>query len=144
MTDLKPPLLIYIAGPYRAETTWKRDQNIQRARTWGLVVAKSGAYPVIPHSNTAHFDDEAPDTLWLSGTLELLRRCDGILLTPGWTHSSGSKAEYEEALKLGLPFLDAEGWDNRGGAHIREDIDEWLVKVADWKDFQRAFGKPVT
>jgi hypothetical protein len=59
--------LVYIAGPYRAPTTWDVDQNIHRAREIGAIVAGLGAYPIIPHSNTAHMDGAADDVLWLAG-----------------------------------------------------------------------------
>jgi hypothetical protein len=39
------------------------------------------------------FDKSAPDEFWLEGTLELLRRCDGIVMTEGWQRSEGSKGE---------------------------------------------------
>lgn len=101
--------LIYIAGPYRAPSDYEVHQNIERARSYGATVAGTGlAYPVIPHSNTAHFGglNGTTDELWLEGTLELMRRCDGVVLTPGWTGSSGSRAEKAEADALGIPVLD--------------------------------------
>lgn len=124
------PLLIYVAGPYRAPTAWQREQNIHRARTWGVALAKAGAYPVIPHANTAHFDGEAEDTLWLAGTLELMRRCDGVLLIDGWDRSSGARAEREEAYRLGLPVLGDDGWSSRGGANVANDLREWFARIA--------------
>jgi hypothetical protein len=95
--------LVYIAGPYRAPTTWGVAQTIHRAREIGAIVAGLGAYPVIPHSNTAHMDGAADDALWLAGTLELMRRCDGVVMCPGWTSSSGARAEHDEAIRLGFP-----------------------------------------
>ena len=44
------PLLIYVAGPYRAPTAWGIEQNIHAARAMGVQIAKHGAYPVIPHA----------------------------------------------------------------------------------------------
>jgi len=98
--------LVYCAGPYRAKTGWEIDQNISRARQWGALVAAAGAYPVIPHSNTAHFDGIAEDKFWLDSTLELMRRCDAVLMMDGWTESSGSRAEKALAEKLKMPVLD--------------------------------------
>lgn len=112
------PLLIYIAGPYRAPTAWQREQNIHRARTWGVAVAHAGAYPVIPHANAAHFDGEAEDALWLAGTLELMRRCDAVLMIPRWSDSSGARAEHDEAMRLGIPVLHA----NDDGAGLADAI----------------------
>lgn len=122
------PLLVYVAGPYRAKTTWDINCNIHKARVWGAAIAKCGAYPVIPHSNTAHFDGIADDKLWLDGTLELLSRCDAAIFIDGWRESSGSKAEWERAKVLRMPVLDVDGWSSRGGANVGNDLRDWLAK----------------
>lgn len=96
---------IYIAGPYRGATAWDRDQNIVRARQLGAEVAKLGAYPQIPHSNTAHMDGIAPDAFWLAGTLEQMRRCDAVLFTADWQCSTGARGEHAEAERIGLPLF---------------------------------------
>lgn len=121
------PPLIYVAGPYRAPTAWQREKNIHRARTWGVALAKAGAYPVIPHSNTAHFDGEAEDALWLAGTLALMRRCDGVLLIERWSESSGARAEHDEAVHLGLPIIKAEGWPEHEGIDNVEVLRTWIA-----------------
>lgn len=126
------PLLIYIAGPYRGKTSWQVDENIQNARRWGVAVARAGAehggaYPVIPHSNTAHFDGEASDKLWLDGTLELMRRCDGVLLTGAWRNSVGASAEFEAALKWRIPTLSPEGFCPP--EEIPTELAMWLDRV---------------
>jgi hypothetical protein len=97
--------LVYIAGPYRAPTTWGIAQNIHAAREAGALVASLGAYPVIPHSNTAHMDGIASDDLWLSGTLELMRRCDAVVMVGRWLASFGAVAEHNEAKTRGLPVF---------------------------------------
>jgi hypothetical protein len=98
--------LIYIAGPYRSKTTWGIAQNIHRARQVGAAVACLGAYPVIPHSNTAHMDGVADDSLWLAGTLELMRRCDGVVMVDGWRDSVGATTERTEAFKQSIPVIE--------------------------------------
>lgn len=35
---------------------------------------------------------------------------DGLALLPGWERSEGTKAEVEEARRLGKPFLTVEAW----------------------------------
>ena len=101
--------LIYVAGPYRAPTTWGIAQNIHHARAVGAVIAELGAYPVIPHSNTAHMDGVADDALWLAGTLELMRRCDGVVMFGLWKKSNGATAERREAMERGIPVHE---WDS--------------------------------
>ena len=120
MTNAPP--LIYVAGPYRAATTWQIDRNITNARAWGAKLAKWGAYPVIPHSNTAHMDGAADDALWLAGTMELLRRCDGAIFIEGWKESRGSCAEWDEVVRLKQPRMDARFLSE-------PDIEEWVKDV---------------
>lgn len=96
--------LIYIAGPYRAPTPWGRHLNIERARAYGAILPPLGVYPMIPHSNTAHMDGIADDEVFLEGTMEMLRRCDGALFIPRWEQSSGARAEQDLCLTMCIPF----------------------------------------
>lgn len=99
--------LVYIAGPYRAATAWQVEQNIRAAESVARDVARLGAYPVCPHSNTrGYFESEGPAELWLGGTLELMRRCDAVVMAHGWERSSGSRAEKAEAERLGIPVFE--------------------------------------
>lgn len=105
---MKTPILIYVAGPFRASTRWDEEQNIRTAEAAGYEIAKLGAYPVIPHSNTrGYFSDAQPGEFFLDGTLELMKRCDAVLLLPRWIESTGARAEKEEAERLGIPVFGA-------------------------------------
>lgn len=101
--------IVYVAGPFRAPTAWRIEQNIRRAEELGLEVARLGAMPVIPHTNTRFFQGEGPDDgadqFWLDGTLELLRRSDAVILVAGWESSSGTCAEVAEARRIGIPVF---------------------------------------
>lgn len=115
--------VIYIAGPFRAATAWRIAENIRDAERFGKVVAELGAMPLIPHANTAHFHGLFTERFWLDGTMELLRRCDAVVLIPGWGHSQGARAERKEAERLGIPvFL------------VIDDATEsaWWQDLADW------------
>ena len=98
--------VVYIAGPFRGATPWDVEQNVRRAEALALEVARMGAMPLCPHANTRHFDGQLTAEFWLEGTLELLRRCDAVLLVPGWETSSGTKAEVAEAERLGSPVFE--------------------------------------
>lgn len=100
--------VVYIAGPYRAPTPWQIQENIRRAQSVALTVWKLGAVAICPHANTALFDGEADDSMWLEGDLELLRRSDAVCLVPGWDNSQGASAEYRLALELGMPTFDSD------------------------------------
>lgn len=98
--------VIYIAGPFRGATPWDVAENVRNAERWALEVAKLGAMPLCPHANTAHFDGQCTGQFWLDGTLELLRRCDAAIFIPGWPPSAGSRGEFDECQRLGIPRLD--------------------------------------
>lgn len=85
--------VIYIAGPFRALTPWKVEENIRMAERTALRVAKAGHVPLCPHTMYRFFDDSTSDEFWLKGTQELLRRCDAIVMSAGWQESEGSKDE---------------------------------------------------
>lgn len=97
--------LVYVAGPFRASNAWDIEQNIRRAEEISLEVWRLGAAAICPHTNTRFFQGAAPDKVWLEGDLEILRRCDYVVLAPNWESSSGTLAEIEEALRLDIPVF---------------------------------------
>lgn len=98
--------LIYVAAPYRAETKQAVARNIEAAKHVGQLMARKGWMPVMPTANTGLFDFDYPslqdDDFWLDGTLELMRRCDAVVLTPGWEDSKGCLNEIRVARELGM------------------------------------------
>lgn len=103
-----PPML-YVAAPYRAKTTAELQQNVAVARHIGKLAARKGWFPVMPTVNTAMFDRDFPDLdddeFWLEGTAELMRRCDAVVMSPGWSQSAGARAELLEAQRRGIPVF---------------------------------------
>lgn len=96
---------VYCAGPFRAATDEQREANIRRAEAMGLEVAKLGASPVIPHANTRSLHNAMTDEFMLAATLELMKRCDAVILCEGWQESAGTRDEICEAHWLGLPVF---------------------------------------
>ncbi len=89
-------MIVYISGPYRADTAWGVQQNINRAMLAAAEVWRSGHVAMCPHGNTAHMDGVAHPSAFITGDLEILRRCcDAILMLDGWRDSEGSKIEHE-------------------------------------------------
>jgi hypothetical protein len=103
--------VIYVAGPFTADTPWGIEQNVRRAEDVALLVAQSGAragvpaMPLCPHANTRYFHGQCTPEFWYEGTLELLRRCDALITVAGWERSKGALAEIAEAERLGLPVF---------------------------------------
>lgn len=101
--------VVYIAGPFRGVDHWAIHQNVRSAEALALEVWRAGAVAICPHLNTEHFQGSLPDDVWLEGDLEILGRCDAVLLAPRWETSSGTRAEIEYAHRHGLYVL--ETWD---------------------------------
>ena len=107
--------VVYIAGPFRADTPFEIAENVRRAERWGLAVAQAGYMPLIPHANTALFHGQCTEKFWIEGTMELLRRCDAVVVTPGFEGSSGTKGEIIEAARLKIPVVMMDQGDPEGG-----------------------------
>jgi len=93
-------MLVYVSGPYRGDV----DENITRAAAAAIQVWEAGHAAICPHLNTAYFDDycRLGEDDYLRGDLEILSRCDAILMIPGWEESEGARAELEFARRQGL------------------------------------------
>ena len=98
--------VIYIAGPFRGDTAWQVEQHIRHAETLAYYVARLGAMPLCPHTNTRFFHGELSEQFWLEGTIELMSRCDGVILTEDWHSSASARAEVARAHQLNLPVFD--------------------------------------
>lgn len=109
--------VIYVAGPFRGASSWAIECNIRQAETLALEVWRLGAAALCPHTNTRFFQGAAPDEVWLEGDLELLHRCDAIILTPDWIKSSGARAEVKFAEDNGIPIM-----------HTLAQLTDWLIK----------------
>ena len=102
--------LIYIAGPYQHKNGRECSQeeileNIQKAEKASIEWILKGWAVFTPHKNNSGYEkyekihDELYSVEWLRRDLELLSRCDAILLLDGWRGSIGSVVEYEFAVK---------------------------------------------
>ena len=95
--------VVYVAGPYRGANAWEVEQNIRRAEAVALELWRMGAAAVCPHANSRFFNGTLPDDVFLKGDLELLSRCDGVVLVRGWEQSAGAVAEVRHASRLVKP-----------------------------------------
>jgi hypothetical protein len=94
-------MLIYVAGPYRGDV----DKNIALARQVAIEIWQKGHTAICPHLNTSHFEMDCciPDERYLEGDLDILSRCDAIVMITGWEASIGAKGEHDYASRLGIP-----------------------------------------
>ncbi|MHB8483531.1 MAG: DUF4406 domain-containing protein [Nitrospiria bacterium] len=98
--------LVYIAGKYRSKEgpsgIW---DNIQFARQYAIKYWKSGHAVICPHMNTSMLDGVGTDDIFLNGDKEMLKRCDAIVMIPGWQESEGACAELECAKENNLEVI---------------------------------------
>lgn len=117
--------LVYIAAPYTGNKA-QRDQNVEMAKYLGRLVAERGFYPVMPTVNTAGFEElvpQKPAAFWYDATLELMKKCDCILLAPNWQNSAGCVNEALEANKLEIPvFYNLDQFDRNFNIHPRFNL----------------------
>ena len=87
----------FISGPYRADTVRGIVENIQRAEAVALKYWRLGYAVICPHKNSALFDGAMPDNVWLEGDIEMLMRCDVIVMMRDYKRSEGARAELKAA-----------------------------------------------
>jgi hypothetical protein len=109
--------LAFVSGPYRAKTKLGIFINILKARKVAKELWKIGYVAVCPHLNSALMDGIIDDSRFLEGDMELLRKCDVVVVCKGWSKSSGTKGEIKEAYRNSIPVLFWTLQDNR----------EWLA-----------------
>jgi hypothetical protein len=106
--------LAYVAGPYTAPDALGREQNVRRAEgvATQLMLLRPNWGSVCVHSMSRYWHGRVPESVAITWGLELLRRCDAVVLVDGWERSRGTHTEIVEAARLGIP--------------IYESIDAWL------------------
>lgn len=98
--------VVFIAGPFSGPTPWDVELNVRHAELAALDVARLGAMPLCPHTNTRFFDKQLTDDFWLRGTIELLSRCDALFAIGNWEKSEGARAEVDFAYKNSIRVFD--------------------------------------
>jgi len=124
--------LIYVCGPFRAETGEEIDQNIQNAVDTAVELAGMGFQPICPHLLGMRWPKHMTrmnDQFWLDLTMEVMRRCDVIFCLSRWGDSVGCAAEIREANRLKIPWL--------------QEFSEALGFLAGWEEAQKggAYGR---
>ena len=97
--------IAFISGPYRATNGKTVLENIRHAEKYAIKYWQLGYAVICPHLNTAFFDGLAEDHVWIDGDIEILKRCDVIVMIPGFDHSLGSVEELKIARDIGLEII---------------------------------------
>jgi hypothetical protein len=116
---LQPRLrLLYLAGPFTAGGVQQMPENVERARAVALELWRMGAAVLSPHLNHGGFFGQIPEPLALDACLEMVGRCDALVILPGWWLSTGTRLEMERARRLGLSIFE---WETQ-----RTHLAAWL------------------
>jgi len=102
MKDPYAKTVVFLSGPYRSSTENRIYQNIQTAREYAVKLWKQDYAVICPHLNSAFMGGMVPDSAFLDGDLEILKRCDKICMLPYWMDSEGARAEYDYAMMHGI------------------------------------------
>jgi len=97
--------IAYIAGAYRSK--WGKlgiAINVLKARKVAKQVWKLGYVALCPHMNSALMDGTVPDEMFLQGGLELLSKCDLMVVFGKYWLSKGTVAEIWCAMELKMPI----------------------------------------
>lgn len=105
--------LVYVAGPFRGRVA----QNVKTAEQNAARLALHNIGFICPHSNGIPHDKlNISDRYWLESTMEILRRCDAVLVVGAWAESEGTIGEIREAKRLGkkifFHWTEVVNWSN--------------------------------
>lgn len=122
MRKTRRDIVIYLAGPYRADTWGKVKTNVAQAMDVAAELLAAGYTVICPHSMTHEFEMyNLPDDVFLDSDLRLLERCDAVIMLPNWRASKGSIAENRHAWERGVQVFE---WSpNTGRQSLFMDID---------------------
>jgi hypothetical protein len=91
-------ILVYIAGPFTADTPEEIDANIDAAeKVAAQIIGSSERFSVIcPHSLGRNFKDgPGSPEYWYKATMTMAKTCDVVVTVPGWEKSRGSIKEVD-------------------------------------------------
>lgn len=66
---------------------------------------KLGYAVFCPHMNSALMDGTMPDDYWMNEDLEILHRCDAIVMLKDWEQSEGARIEHQKAVDWELSVI---------------------------------------
>jgi len=97
--------LIYVAGKYNGKDPIEIKENILKAERVALECWRKGWAVICPHKNTGGFEIYEGEQFiswntWMDGDLEMVGRCDAIVMVDNWVFSQGARMELNHAQQL--------------------------------------------
>jgi len=89
--------IAYVASPFTTNDDEEAERFLVAARRMSLAVVNAGGYPVSPvmlsHADRLLLERAQSEGFWYEKTLDLLRRCDGVL---AWSNDGRSRGVVAE------------------------------------------------
>lgn len=100
-------MLVYVSGPYSGNTPEQTDKNIAAARAVAVQLWEMGHAVICPHTNTINFERDCKATYeqYIEGDLNMISRCDALVMLPTWEASKGALIEHAYAVELAIPIF---------------------------------------
>lgn len=117
--------LVYVAGPYSADTHYQVKRNIAAAEEVGVQLWSWGWVSIIPHLNTLFMNGaySLPDWVWLKGDLAIVKVCKFMVVEGAWRESMGTLGEIKFAEENNIPVL---YWNNvKHKYFLRTAFEDW-------------------
>ena len=100
--------LVYVAGPYSAETPEEVESNVRRAIRMANSIKELGYQVYCPHlSHYLDVERHRPYEDWIQDGLAWVERCDAVYRLPG--ESKGADRETALAASRGIPVCYSKG-----------------------------------
>lgn len=100
---------VYVAGPYSADNVLGVLSNIRKGNTVAYELLQMGFAPFSPWLDHLFVFMDSTNDLTVNDfyeySLEWMRVSDVIFVQGEWANSKGTKAEIEEAERLGIPVF---------------------------------------
>lgn len=128
-------MIVYTAGPYSASAgVGSVNDNIARARAAAVQLWNAGYTVICPHMNTEHLElfTNLKNSEFVDRDLEIVERCDAVVMLPFWEQSRGAVRELEHAKSKGLQVW---FWPEVPGVQksvpVMEEIGAYLTRKYD-------------
>jgi hypothetical protein len=113
--------VVYIAGPYSAESRPEILVNIAMAVLEAATLRRHGFVVIVPHIESLFSEDSMDEFEWIDHGIELVKRCDAVFDIRRGLHvqqrlglcyqcepapSHGTEMEIAEARRRGIPVFE--------------------------------------
>lgn len=101
-------MIVYLAGKYTGKDEAETATNIALAESVAVQLWDHGYTVISPHLNMRGFETKCKTAKYenfMAGCLEMMLRCETLILLPGWESSKGARLEEAVARNQGISIV---------------------------------------